>query len=112
MRLLDSDPVTGLKTYVKHEDGKSHIFYVEDVEPQLEAAQWLRNTDDHFKAGVKNSWLHYAHIPDTEIIKLIKHGINPYAHDVNMRDLFKYVNTNLKQYKLTTKTHDKNSIWE
>ena len=111
MRLLDYDPVTRLKTFGKHEDGKMVIYYEQDVEAELEAAQYLRNTDDHWKKGVKNEWLHYAHIPDSEIIKLLSHGINIYAHDVNMRDLFKFVNKQLPHYKLTTKTHDKHSRW-
>ena len=112
-RLLDHDPVTGMKTYSRwHSDGTTTLYYEQDVEAELEACKELAKTDDHWKAGVKKDWLHYAHLPDAIIMQLFAKGINVYAHDADLPRIFKEVNREYPHFKLTTKTHDRNSVWE
>lgn len=110
-RILDHDPVTGMTTYGRHEDGKLVVYYEQDVETELEICKEIAKTDDHWNKGVKQSWLHYAHLPDSIVMQLFQHGVNIYSHDVDMKDVFRIVNEKYPHFKLTTKTHDKNSRW-
>lgn len=111
-RVLDYDPVTGMRTVARaHSDGSTVLHYEQDVEAELEACKTLANDDDHWKNGVKNEWLHYAHLPDAIIMQLFAKGINIYAHDIDMKRVFQEVNREYPHFKLTHKNHDKHSRW-
>jgi hypothetical protein len=78
--LLDYDPIGGVKTYFSS-GGKGDQFWsirqeFESVAPELEASKSLQKDDDHWKNGVKNSWLHAAHIPDSILLKWHAMGVN------------------------------------
>ena len=111
-RILDHDPVTGMTTYGCHEGDNMVVSYEQDVEAELEACKELAKNDDHFKAGVKKDWLHYAHLPDAIIMQLFAKGINVYAHDADLPRIFREVNREYPYFKLTTKHHERNSVWE
>jgi hypothetical protein len=82
-RLLDFDPLTGIKTY-HHYDHKTKITRIErvqNVEPILEYNKELAKTD-HEKQGIKRSWWHAACIPIVMQEKwLNEHGVDIYNRD-------------------------------
>jgi len=109
-RILDHDPVTGMTTYGSHEDGKMVVYYEEDVEAELEASTYLDRTDSR-KDRTSPAGEHYAHIPDSFIIKWMSEGFNIYSPEVTMAEIFKRVNRDLPHFKLTPMKHDKFSRW-
>lgn len=109
-RILDHDPVTGLTTYGSHEDGKMVIYYEQDVEAELEACKYLERTDSR-KQRQTAAGEHYAHIPDSIIIKWMGEGFNIYSPNVTMAEIFQRVNRDIPQFKLTPMKHDKFSRW-
>ena len=42
----------------------------------LEASKALAKNDEHWKSGVKNGWLHYAHIDDALLFRWHLMGVN------------------------------------
>lgn len=79
-RLLDTDPVSGIKTYFSSsEQGDGtwqfrHEFA--DVAPEVDASKHLQANDDHWKDGVKKEFVHYAHVPDAILFQWHCMGIN------------------------------------
>jgi hypothetical protein len=104
-RLLDYDPFTGVRTYFSSDDkGKDWTFtYKYDpVTYELDASKSIQNNDDHWKDGVKESWLHYAHIPDQVLHQWAIAGVN--INDP--KELLKMVNKPEYRYlKLVDKVH-------
>jgi len=79
-RLLDVDPVTGIKTYHSY-DYNSNITYiqkVQDVEPILERNKALANSE-HQAKGIKSCWWHHATIPNTVIEAWLKEGVDIFS---------------------------------
>jgi len=109
-RLLDHDPVTGMTTYGCHEDGRLVVYYEQDVEAELEACKLLERTDSR-KARTSAAGEHYAHIPDTFIIKWLGEGFNIYSPDVTMKEIFDRVNREIPHFKTTPMKHDRFSRW-
>lgn len=68
----------GLKTtvYTSELDGKMYADYKQDIGVNVEFATKLRNDDDYWKQGVKNSWAHAAHVPAVVQIELRSIGID------------------------------------
>jgi hypothetical protein len=105
-RLLDVDPLTGMRTYHEydHLNQKTHISYAfaRDMDPVLSALSALRNDDDYSRNGIKQEFWHYAHIPNELILKWRIEGV-----DVNDPvELRKMVNKPEYAYlKATTKVH-------
>lgn len=102
-RLLDYDRINGVRTYFSSEgDNWSVRHDFDSVMPELEASKALARDDDHWKNGVKNSWLHYGHIPDSIMIKWYQMGV-----DINNpKDLIAMLNKPEWSYlKCTGKIH-------
>lgn len=106
-RLLDYDPLTGIETWHEydHIEKKTKVHYVptRDVDPELSALTALANDESFTKQGIKNEWWHYAHIPDSVLVKwYVEEGIHPDDTDA----LFKKVNDpDYKRLKTTHKFH-------
>jgi hypothetical protein len=75
--LLDYDPLSRVKTYFSSEGDNWAIRHeFEDVSPEVDASRELQKDDDHWKKGVKESWLHAAHIPDAILLQWHVMGVN------------------------------------
>ena len=84
-KLLDYDPVNGIKTFFrydplesKHAEERSWTFEyeAEDFAHEVEASKALQNDDDHWKDGVKDGMVHFAHIPNAILLKWHTMGVN------------------------------------
>ena len=85
MELIDyqQDPMTGLQTISRLDhEGVMHTTYKQDLEAALERSRAMRNDDDYWKQGVKNSFVHIATIPDVVVLELRKLGINVYRDPI------------------------------
>lgn len=79
-RLLDFDPLTGLKTFHEYDDVEktTQISYEQDVGEVLKLAHTMRTADTSIaKMKKRDSW-HAAVIPDTLVIKWRNEGIDIY----------------------------------
>lgn len=78
------DPNNTLKTeaFTSELDGKMFVHYEQDIGPNVEFATKLRNDDDYTKQGIKQSWMHAAHVPAVVQIKLREIGIDFYRAPV------------------------------
>ena len=82
-RLLDYDPVTGVRTYHYYDPqtDETHIERTQDVSQFIEINKHLQGTD-YQKKGCKESWMHAAMIPVVVQERwLRKFGINLYDPD-------------------------------
>jgi hypothetical protein len=107
-RILEHDPLTGItKTfdYIPETD-TAVIHTTQDVSLILDANKQLANDDDVTKKGIKDSWWHYAQIPNIVIEKwLNEHGVNLYDKNHEKR-VFQLLNQPEYRYlKTTTKMH-------
>lgn len=80
-RLLDYNPYSGVKTFFSSEGKRGERWairqeFVGDLSPEVDASRELQKDDDHWKNGVKNGWLHAAHIPDAILLKWHVMGVN------------------------------------
>lgn len=78
-RLLDHDPLTGITTYhnYDHDSKITTIERVQDVQPILDRNKALANDSSYKQQGMKDSFLHAAHIPMIIIEKwLLEEGID------------------------------------
>ena len=64
-RVLDHDAFTGITTYhsYDHETKQTTIERVQNIEPILDRNKTLYNDDEYKRQGMKDSFLHVAHIP-------------------------------------------------
>ena len=52
---------------------------VQNVEPHLELAKKIRNNEEFSKKGIQGNWWHFAHIPDSIILKMkFEDGVDIY----------------------------------
>ena len=102
---LDYDPFTGLATYTEDiDDNRITVHQEEDVAGLLDHLKEKRNTrsGDYSIAGHMN---HYAEIPQTVAVELMRKGINVY----NLRGkeefdrLAREIETNYPMLKVTDK---------
>lgn len=106
-RLLESDPLTGKKSYFEYDDatGKSTIETTQDVSIILEATKAVRNNPDATKAGIKAGWWHYAHLPDIVLLKMMQEdGVNPYNQN-NAKKVGELIEEKYPYCKLTDGKH-------
>ena len=74
--------------YDAHEDGKEIVGYQQDITQVVELTQGLAKDDDHWKEGMKRSWVHAAIVPSVEIVRMLKEdGVNFYAKEDGKRVL-------------------------
>jgi hypothetical protein len=89
-RPFSYDPLTGIRTFFSSTPRGEWQFRHEfdDTYAEVEASKALAKNEDHWKKGVKNSMLHYAHIPDAILFKWHCEGV-----DIrDQRELLKMVN--------------------
>lgn len=75
---FDYDEATGVKQWFSMQaDGSVQLRQELALDwAAVETSKELAKDDDHWKDGVKNSWLHYAHIPDAILFKWHVDGVN------------------------------------
>ncbi len=103
-RILDHDPFTGVTTYhsYDHSTQQTTIERVQDVQPTLDRNKQLANDSSYKQQGMKDSFLHVAHIPMVVIEKwLIEDGIDVFNPEHYNRVRLK-LNSNEYQYLRTT----------
>lgn len=107
-QVIDVDPFTGMTTYFDYDETNDTtiIHREQDVTPILEMNKAMQNDGDVWKEGVKNSWAHYAQIPNIVIEKwLNEKGVNVYNKD-HQKAVFRLLNDPEYRYlKTTTKFH-------
>ena len=103
-RLLDYNPVSGLREYFEfnHLTGETTITTEQDVETTLDWTKALSRDESYSKKGIKNSFWHYATIPDGVWLELkVKHGI-----DWNdLKAIRAKIDSDYPHLKATTKRH-------
>lgn len=101
---FDYDPLTGETEYLEFTgDGRFHITTEQDVQPYLDFAAEMRNSqipDGNFR---KEGWL-YAIIPPVVQAQLFKRGINILDKNDNKRVLNE-INQNYPYLKTTHRYH-------
>lgn len=103
MELIEysDDPMTGMRTVHRLDhDGRMFTTYQQDLEGVLEYTKAMRNDEDVWKQGVKNSMVHIATIPDVVVLELRKLGINVYRAPV--KDIVQGLHKLNKPHLLTT----------
>ena len=91
------DPLTGLLTTFKVEDGELRINYAQDNEAMYERLQKLRHADGYSKEGIKNGMWHTVHITDADCMKMIvEDGFDPYKEPA--AELRKFLRRNRDKY--------------
>lgn len=83
VEMVDRCPVTGLETWIEADEAgkKFHIHHRQEVGDILEKNKQLQTIDEYKRQGIKNSWMHYAHIPDVVVIQWMKEGIDVFNPD-------------------------------
>lgn len=103
-RLLDYDPLTGVRTYHEydHSARKFYIHETQDVEKILDKNKELANNSSYKQAGIKQDHYHFATIPNVVIMKLKnEHNLDVFDRDdlvkieklLNFDPSFKYLKT-------------------
>jgi hypothetical protein len=107
-QILEYDPFSGITTYFDYEDDSDTtvIYREQDVTPILEMNKALQNEPEAWKQGVKNSWAHYAQIPNIVIEKWKnEHGVDVFNRD-HQKAVFRLLNDPEYRYlKTTAKFH-------
>lgn len=99
--------MTGLATYhhFDEETQKSIISYSQDVSATVDLSEAIANDGNSTKRGLKESMLHYAHIPDIVALKMkFEDGVDPFDAN-NSKKVFDLINTKYKRLKTTTLVH-------
>lgn len=105
-RLIDYDRMSGVRTYGSSSGKLGEIWAIrqefDDVSPEVDASREIAKDNEHWKKGVKNSWAHYAHIPDPLLLQWHTKGV-----DINNpRELCRMVNRPEYEYlRCTPKIH-------
>lgn len=104
-RLLSVDPITKVMTWFSYDDSTDEtiVSYTGgDAKEKADASQKLQNDADYTKKGIKNEFVHYAHISDEQLLRWHCQGVN--IRDT--KELFKMVNKpEYSKLKTTTLMH-------
>jgi len=107
-RILSRDKETGL-TEIAHYDPVTDNMVIEtrqDVQAALDYAQRLRNENEYTRKGMKEEWLHYAHLTDSMILKLrVEHGLNIFNKD-HLKACYRKINELYPKLKTTEMVHN------
>lgn len=91
------DPLTGMTTTFKVEDGELRVNYSQDNTAMYERLQKLRNAEEYSKQGIKNNLWHAVHITESDCMKMIvEDGFDPYKESA--KDLRKFLARNRDKY--------------
>lgn len=98
------DPLTGLQTTFKVEDGELRVNYEQNNEAIYERLQKLRNADDYWKNGIKANYAHAVHITDADCMKMIvEDGFDPYKEPASAIRAFLRKNRDKYGHLFTTR---------
>lgn len=104
---MDYDPFTGVETWHEydHDDQKTRIYYnfTRDESATVDLCKAAAGDTSYTQQGIKQDWWHYAHIPNSLMLKWhVEEGIPLFdAEEYN-----KKVNTpDYKWLKVTQKHH-------
>ena len=107
-RVLEYDPLTAITTYFDYDysSDKTTISREQDVELILDINKAIQNDESISKAGIKDSWWHYAQVPNIVIEKWkSEHGVDMFNKD-HQKAVFRLLNQPEYRYlKTTTKMH-------
>ena len=84
MRILgyDVDPVSGERVTYGSQDGQFVVKRERDIAPALDYSKALRDATGYAKQGIKDSFQHCVHIPDTVAAKMLTdHGFDIYRRN-------------------------------
>jgi hypothetical protein len=83
------DPLTGLTTTFKVEDGELRINYSQDNTAMYERLKKLRDAEEYSKQGIKNNFWHAVHITEADCMKMIvEDGFDPYERSAKELRVF------------------------
>jgi hypothetical protein len=106
-RLLDFNPLSGEKVWFQYDESidSMTITHEQDVEDHLKVAHARAIDDNYTRKGMKNDLLHYAHVPNTVILKMKQEdGVDLFEKN-DAKRVFELLNTKYKRLKTTTKNH-------
>jgi hypothetical protein len=110
-RLLDYDPLTGVRTWFDYESSTDTTFITTDqpanlVNNILDNNFELRQDADYSRKGMKNDMWHYARIPNGVALEIKdKYGLDMFASKPDWKSIFKIINRDYPALKVTEKTH-------
>ena len=75
---LGYDPLSGIKRWMDYDPltDETHEFAEADTTVALDVTNDLRNDEEYWRQGVKNSMAHYASIPAILLEKWAHEGVN------------------------------------
>lgn len=107
-RILDYDPFSGITTTFDYapETDTTVLYREQDISHILDANKALQNNEQLTKDGIKNSWWHYAQIPNIVIEKWKnEHGVDVFNKD-HEKAVYRLLNDpQYKFLKTTAKMH-------
>lgn len=83
-RLVDHDVMSGETTFhhYDHDTKTTHIEVYQDVEKVIERNKALQNTEEYKRRGIKQDMMHFATVPNTILMKIMKeHNISPFKQE-------------------------------
>lgn len=83
-RLIDFDPLTGIKTWHEYDHSTKQTIITEsqDVESILNFNKSLANDSDYKKKGIKEDWYHFATVPNLVMQQIMeKYHVNVFNKD-------------------------------
>jgi hypothetical protein len=83
-RLLEYDPLTGIKTFHEydHASQKTYISHEQDCQKILDYNRTLANDDRYKRQGIKDDWYHFATVPLTVVMEWkTKYNLDVFKND-------------------------------
>lgn len=103
-KLLDYDPLTGIKTYHQydHGTGLTHIEEVQDCSSILERNKRLQNDTSYSYNGKKVDWFHFATVPNTVLYKFMTDYGLDYRNEDDLKKIERLLQSREYMYLRTT----------
>jgi hypothetical protein len=68
--LLSYDPLNGLASWFEPDGDKFKIGHTQDVSKDLAYSKRLQNDPEYKRQGIKNDWMHFAHVPAIAMMQI------------------------------------------
>ncbi|MGA0210021.1 MAG: hypothetical protein ACO3LZ_08895 [Candidatus Nanopelagicales bacterium] len=82
-------------------DGTMIVRHEQDLEPHVEYAKKLANSDEYTRQGIKKGFAHAAHIPDVVVVELKQIGIDVFR--ASAREIITGLKRLNKEHLLTSR---------
>ena len=82
-------------------DGTMVVKHEQDLEPHVEYAKKLANSDEYTRHGIKKGFAHAAHIPDVVVVELKQIGIDVFR--ASAKEIIMGLRRLNKDYLLTSR---------